>query len=134
MQGRPAGFTSGLHTFANPVLLLMNTSYSSLVWLPISYEKALVAQSCPTLCHPVDCSLPLPKAFSRQEYWSGLPFPSPGDLPDPGIKPASLMTLALTGRFFTTSTTGEAPLMGVAQTLKRTVSFQSHQTSACASL
>jgi len=37
--------------------------------------------------------------FSRQEYWSGLPFPSPGDLPGPGIKPASP---ALAGRFFTT--------------------------------
>ena len=37
--------------------------------------------------------------FSRQEYWSGLPFPSPGDLSDPGIKPASP---ALAGRFFTT--------------------------------
>ena len=46
----------------------------------------LVAQSCPTLCDPVDCArqAPLFMAFSRQEYWSGLPFPSPGDLPDPG--------------------------------------------------
>ena len=40
--------------------------------------------------------------FSRHEYWSGLPSP-PGDLPDPGIKPESLMSLALAGRFFTTS-------------------------------
>jgi len=37
--------------------------------------------------------------FSRQEYWSGLPFPSPGDLADPGIEPVSL---ASAGRFFTT--------------------------------
>jgi len=43
--------------------------------------------------------------FPRQEYWSGLPFFSPGDLPDPGIKPASP---ALAGRFFTTRATGEA--------------------------
>ena len=41
--------------------------------------------------------------FSRQEYWSGLPFPSPGDLPDPGIEPGSLTFPALAGRFFTTS-------------------------------
>ena len=41
--------------------------------------------------------------FSRQEYWSGVPFPSPGDLPDPGIEPMSLMSLALASRFFTTS-------------------------------
>ena len=47
------------------------------------------------------------KGFSRQEYWSGLPFPSPRDLPDPGIELASLMSPALAGRFFTTSPTWE---------------------------
>ena len=46
--------------------------------------------------------------FSRQEYWSGLPFPSPGDLPDLGIEPASLMSPALAGEFFTTRATQEA--------------------------
>ena len=46
--------------------------------------------------------------FSRQEYWSGLPCPSPRDLPNPGIKPTSLTSPALAGRFFTTSTTWEA--------------------------
>ena len=53
--------------------------------------KVLVAQSCLSLCDPLDCSLqaPLSLGFSRQEYWSGLPFPSPGDLPDPGIEPVS---------------------------------------------
>ena len=40
--------------------------------------------------------------FSRQEYWSGLPCPSPGDLPDPDIKPASLTSPALAGGFFAT--------------------------------
>ena len=45
--------------------------------------------SCPTLCDPVDCSqAPLSMGFSRQEHWSGLPFPPPGDLPDPRIEPA----------------------------------------------
>ena len=50
--------------------------------------KVLVAQSCPTLCDPwtVACQAPLSVELSRQEYWSGLPFPSPGDLPDLGIK------------------------------------------------
>ena len=43
-----------------------------------------------------------PWVFSRQEYWSGLPFPSPGDLPSPAIEPASLESPALTGGFFTT--------------------------------
>ena len=124
-----------------------------------------VAQSCPTLCDPMDCSLPgfsihgifqarvlewvalsftrgssLPRdrtqvsvlcyvtsvvsdfatsrtvarqvplcmGFSRQEYWSGLPFPSPVGLPDPGIEAVSLMSPALAGSFFTTSATWES--------------------------
>ena len=46
--------------------------------------------------------------FSRQEYWCWLPFPTLGDLPDPGVKPMSLASSALAGRFFTTSTTWEA--------------------------
>ena len=46
--------------------------------------------------------------FSRQEYWSGLPFPPPEDLPDPGIEPVSLVPLALASGFFTTSATWEA--------------------------
>ena len=55
--------------------------------------KVLVALLCPTLCDPIDCS-PLGSSameFSRQEYWSGMPFPSSGNLPDLGIKPVSLM-------------------------------------------
>ena len=52
--------------------------------------KVLAAQSCPTLCYPMDCSLPGSSVeFSRQEYWSGLPFPSPEDLPNPGMEPRS---------------------------------------------
>ena len=47
---------------------------------------------------------PLSMGFPRQEYWSGLPFPSPGYLSDPGVKPVSLMSPALAGRFFTTHT------------------------------
>ena len=48
-------------------------------------------QSCPTLCDPIDGSpqAPLSMGFSRQEYWSGLPFPSPGHLPDPMTDPGS---------------------------------------------
>ena len=47
--------------------------------------------------------------FSRQKYWSGLPFPTSVDLSDPGINPASLESPALAGGFFTSSTTWEAP-------------------------
>ena len=52
----------------------------------------------------VACQAPLSMRFSRQEYWSGLPFPSPGDLPDPGIRPVSP---ALKGSFFTTESPEE---------------------------
>ena len=48
---------------------------------------------------------PLCMGFSRQEYWSGLPCPPPGDLPNPGIQLVFLMSPAMAGRFFTTSTT-----------------------------
>ena len=49
-----------------------------------------------------------PMGFSRQEYWHGLPCLPPGDLPGPGVKPMSLRSPALAGRFFTTSATWEA--------------------------
>ena len=51
----------------------------------------LDAKLCPTLVTPwtVACQAPLSMGFSRQEYWNGLPFPSPGDLPNPGIEPGS---------------------------------------------
>ena len=71
---------------------------------------AKLLQSCLTFCDPVDHSLvtyqaPLSVGFSRQEYWSELPCPPPGDLPDPEIERMSLMSPAFAGRFFTTSTT-----------------------------
>ena len=65
----------------------------------------LVTQSNQTLCDPKDSRLPGSSVhgFPRQEYWSGLPFPSPGDLLDPGVKS---MSTALTGVFFTTEPPG----------------------------
>ena len=71
---------------------------------------ALVAvvqtRSCVRLCNPMDCSCPasLSMGFSRPESWSELPFPSPGDLSDPGIKATSP---ALAGRVFTTEPSGK---------------------------
>ena len=67
----------------------------------------LVAKSCPTFATPgtVAHQAPLSMGFSRQEYWTALPCPPPGDLPDPGIEPVSLTSLALAGGFFTTSAT-----------------------------
>ena len=63
-------------------------------------------KSCPSLCDPMDCSLhqaPLSTGFSRQEYWSGLPSPSPRDLPDPGI---NTMPPELVGTIFTAELPG----------------------------
>ena len=57
----------------------------------------------------VACRDPLPMGFSRQEYWSGWPFLSPGALQDPGIEPVSLMSPAWADGFLTTSATWEAP-------------------------
>ena len=70
----------------------------------ISLFMCVCAQSCPILCNPIDlaCQASLSMEFSRQKYWSGFPFPSPGYLPDPGIE---LVSLALEGELFTTSTT-----------------------------
>ena len=68
-------------------------------WLgfPPTLATGLVAQSCPTLCHSVDCSPPgsLSMGCSRQEYWGGLPFPPPRGLPDPGIEPSSPLSPTL---------------------------------------
>ena len=65
----------------------------SLLIISLLYAvMCLVAQSCRILCSPMDCIAhqgPLFMGFSRQEYWSGLPCPTPGDLPNPGIKPRS---------------------------------------------
>ena len=95
----------------------LSNSDSSLIFFHISpfwpkffFRKCAKAlQLCLALCNPVDCSPPGSSimGFSRQENWSGLPFPSPGDLPDPGIKPTFLMSPSSAGGFFTTSTTLE---------------------------
>ena len=68
----------------------------------------LVAQLLFATPWTVACQVPLAMELSRQEYWSGLPFPPPGDLPDPEIKPKPLVFSALVGGFFTTNTTLEA--------------------------
>ena len=61
-----------------------------------------VTQLHPTLCNPMDCSPPglLSMGFPRQEYWTGLPFPPLGDLPNSGTEPASPASPALAGGFF----------------------------------
>ena len=70
--------------------------------LNITGHCCLVAKSYPILCDPTDCSPPSSSlhGISQQEYWSGLPFPSPGTLSHPGIKSESLVSPALAGKFF----------------------------------
>ena len=68
-------------------------------------RRGKLRQSCPTLCDPwtVARQAPPSMGFFRQEYWSGLPCPPPGDLPDPGIEPTSLMSPTSADGFFTSS-------------------------------
>ena len=70
----------------------------------------LVAQSCPALCNPMATARQTPPSmgFSRHKYWSGLPFPSPGYLPNSGIEPMTLASPALAGRFFITVPPGKS--------------------------
>ena len=77
-----------------------------------------VTKLCPTLCNPVDSSLPGSSVHGilQQEYWSGLPFPSPGDLPDPGIEPVS-STVA--GIFFTTEPPGKSHVQNTSHEMAR---------------
>ena len=71
--------------------------------------NCVCAQSHLTLCNPMDYSSPDPLSmgFLWQEYWSVLPFPPPGNLPDPGIEPTSSVSLALADGFLTISATWE---------------------------
>ena len=68
-----------------------------------------VAQSCPTLCHPMDCSSlgSTVHGIFQARTLEQVPFPSPKDLPDPGVKPASLVPPALVDRFFTIEPSGK---------------------------
>ena len=75
----------------------------------------MLAQSCPILCNPMAL---LSMGFSRKEYWSGLPFPPPGDLPNPGIEPASPASPALAELFFTAQPPGKPLISGRAGILK----------------
>ena len=77
----------------------------------------ILSQSCPTLCDPwaVAHQTPLSMEFSRQEYWGGLPFPLPEDLHHPVMKPTSLVSLALTGKFLSLHLLG-SPTRNVSHT------------------
>ena len=82
----------------------------------------------------VACQAPLSMGFSKQEYWSGFPCPPPGDLLDPGIKPTSLLSPALAGGFFTTSTSPRKPrnVKGFAQVPELVTALESESESEVA--
>ena len=97
------------------VVPLLNQLQGS-TWLFVLFLDSLTmlsvaSQSCLTLCNPMDCSPPgsSVRGILQQEYWSELPFPSPGHLPIPGIKPESP---ALAAQFFTTKPPGSSPITG----------------------
>ena len=72
-------------------------------FLVVSVISSPFASPCTAACQSL-----LSMGFSRQEYWSGLSFPPPGDLPDPGIEPQTPATPALAGGFFTTEPPGKS--------------------------
>ena len=84
----------------NCVYLSVLKHYEHGTWhTVIDFLLLVLAQSHPALCDPMNYSLPgsPTMGFSRQEHWSGLPFPSPEELADPGIEP---MSSAMAGGFF----------------------------------
>ena len=101
-----------IHCFSNWIMCLSRTN-----WKCVGGSRRPCLCVCCYFCHirlyvtlwTVAHEAPLSMGFSWQEYWSGLPYPPPGDCSGLGIKPASFMSLASSGWFFTTSTTWEAP-------------------------
>ena len=89
----------------NSISLMRNIKYS------VSLSFCVYAHTCLTLCNPwpIAHQGPLTIKFSRQEHYSGSPCPPPGDLPDPGIEPASPVSPALAGGFFTPEPPGKPP-------------------------
>ena len=92
-RGQGDSRRTGTETTSSLFFLLKRASLSNLLG-KIQGVRVKLVQSYPTLCDPMDLSPPGSSVhgFSRQEYWSGLPCPPPGDLPDPRIKPLSLIS------------------------------------------
>ena len=92
-----------------------SVSQSSINFVSLSVCVCVLLLSCVqffatlwTVAHQGSLSMD----FSREEYWSGLPFPTPGDLPDPGIQTMTLVSSALAGGFFTAVPPGKLLLKG----------------------
>ena len=100
-----------IHVIRMSITVFLSEAHNSSLIMSSVCVHVKLLQSCPTLYDPVNCQLLCGRGFSRQEYWSGLPCPSPGDHSHPGIELMPLTSPALAGGFFTTSTTLEASLM-----------------------
>ena len=109
-------------SFIHSLMLLNLVSILIPLWNPVLLNICMLSHfSCIHLfanLWTIACQASLSMGFSRQEYWSGLPLLSLGDLPDPGIKLISLMSPALVGRFFTASTTWEPHIIFYLKYLK----------------
>ena len=77
----------------------------------------------------IACQAPLSLGLSRQEYWSGLPFPLPWDLPNPGIEPASLVSPVLAGGFSTTESPGKPQMYSIRRILFPPLSLSTYYNS-----
>ena len=96
-----------LNHFSHVRLFAFLCTIASRLLCPWDSPSKNTGQGCCALLQGIFPSQGSNTRLSRQEYWSGLPRPPTGDLPDPRIKPASLMSPVLAGRFFTTSATWE---------------------------
>ena len=93
----PPGVTTTEFVFLVLFFIVLSLNILLHACMPSRFSRFLLFMTQWTVAHQA----PLSMGFSRWEYWSGLPFPPPGDLPLPGIEPASLLSSALAGRFFT---------------------------------
>ena len=105
-----AKITEVMHIICNFVITIGSVQYKLLA----VHQKYVCVLSCSIVSDSffeaawtVAHQAPLTMEFSRQEYWSGVPFPTPQDLPNPGIEPMSLESHTMAVEFFTTSTTWE---------------------------
>ena len=101
-------FTINFIDVAYFIFLVCGIHWTPSIWMYVCKMSSVVYNSFRPLTRAHQASLFT--EFSRQEYWSGLPFPLPGDPPNPGNESMSLMSPALAGSFFTTSITWEAHL------------------------
>ena len=101
-------------------IFLLGKSHEQRSLSSVQFSHSVVSDSVAP--RTVAQRVPPSMGFSRQEHWRGLPFPLPGDLPNPGIKPTSFKSPSLAGEFFTTVTSWEALMYGYSMCIKYAMS------------